>query len=633
MPDGFVLVGDAFRSVAGIESHTVDGEIDELGHALAAAGERIASAELPAELVAEVDGRVAAFGASARFAVRSSSTIEDSAAGGAAGVFASLTNVPAREVWPAIRAVWTSALAPVAAAYARRRGSDGAVAVPVAVIVQRFVPGERLTVYTRPPGAPRDNDVWVQLGEHVRTFRRDDIDPAVAIALRAEHAIGARDGADVELVDDARAGTLWVVQARPIVHPAAPERTPPPDVVLAPLYADERRWTWDVAHNPDPLSPAQAGLVERVVAAAIAPWSLRVCGGYLYSAPRAEPARVTIDSREDLAARVAAIEDEMLALLETPVLSLDDAIAQYLAFYRVWACELGPLITAARAHLSPDRLTGPRPSAVESMLLASARGELDPTIVRATLGVLAPAWDVAVATFGERPGVLDDAIARARATLPAAGDRVRQDDGSIAHLAAELAERDDLWFARAQWLVRRALLARAAELAIDPDDICWLPLDEVMRATAIDRDAAHRRAAAARAAAERAARWAMPIVVGGPPPESGPPLRGIGTGGCVTGRVVRFASLASAVAVGAGDVVVARAITPALAVFVVGCAALVSETGGPLDHGAALARELGIPCVVGCRDAWTLLTDGMIVSVDGAAGTVTDVSTRSSTGR
>jgi phosphohistidine swiveling domain-containing protein len=86
---------------------------------------------------------------------------------------------------------------------------------------------------------------------------------------------------------------------------------------------------------------------------------------------------------------------------------------------------------------------------------------------------------------------------------------------------------------------------------------------------------------------------------------------------------VRFGSLASAIAVGAGDVVVTRAVTPALAVLVAGCAALVSETGGLLDHGAALARELGIPCVVGCRDAWARLADGMLVTVDGAAGIVT----------
>ena len=114
----------------------------------------------------------------------------------------------------------------------------------------------------------------------------------------------------------------------------------------------------------------------------------------------------------------------------------------------------------------------------------------------------------------------------------------------------------------------------------------------------------------------------MPVTVNGPPPLERTALRGVGTGPRVTGSVVRFASLASAITVGRGDVIVVRAVTPALAVLVVGCAALVSETGGLLDHGAALARELGIPCVVGCHDAWSELSDGMLVTVHGDAGTV-----------
>ena len=172
-------------------------------------------------------------------------------------------------------------------------------------------------------------------------------------------------------------------------------------------------------------------------------------------------------------------------------------------------------------------------------------------------------------------------------------------------------------------MVRRALLARAATLGIAAEDIFWLPLEEVATLS-IDPLDARRRASGARAAAERAALWQMPLIVGGEPPAvERPALHGSGTGPRVSGRIVRFASLASAVAVGTGDVVVARAITPALAVLVAGCSALVSETGGLLDHGASLARELGIPCVVGCTDAWATLTDGMLVTVDGDGGTVT----------
>lgn len=52
-------------------------------------------------------------------------------------------------------------------------------------------------------------------------------------------------------------------------------------------------------------------------------------------------------------------------------------------------------------------------------------------------------------------------------------------------------------------------------------------------------------------------------------------------------------------------------------------AALVTETGGMTCHAAIVARELNVPCVVGARDATTILHDGQTVTVDGARGSVT----------
>ncbi len=49
--------------------------------------------------------------------------------------------------------------------------------------------------------------------------------------------------------------------------------------------------------------------------------------------------------------------------------------------------------------------------------------------------------------------------------------------------------------------------------------------------------------------------------------------------------------------------------------------ALVTEKGGPTSHTAIIARQLGIPCVVGARDAVELV-EGQLVLVDGIAGTV-----------
>jgi pyruvate,water dikinase len=678
VPPGFVIDDRAFRSIVG--ELNVD-ELGDIGHVLAEAAEKIATARIPDELADAVNARVGELGH--LLAVRSSATIEDAAAGAAAGVFSSRGAVNVDELWDAIRAVWTSALTPLAAAYARRRGGE----LAIGVIVQEFVAGVPTVVYTRPPGQPESHELLLQRADHVSRHSRDDLpreiehQHAAVLALRVEQLLGIASGVDVELVQirkqsgfDVAIETV-VVQARPIVHPTPQTLSAPPPSVLASLE-DGRAWTWDVAHNPDPLSPAQQGLVERIERAGSAPWSLRVVAGFLYSASRGEPLPA-VDDPAAVGRRAAELEarlEKTLHIDGEP--SVAEAIERYLAFYALWARELSPLIAAARSVLPAAlarediantealaaRLVGTRASAVEATLLAAARGELTDADVERSLGCLAPAWDVVAASYGERPGLLRDAVSRAKLALsrPAAETAAPTDASSgsdivplprrvrrateelaalrqkfaseveLARLAADLAERDDTLFARAQLLVRRSLLVRGRDAGIG-DDIFWLPLDEATAQGPIDPIDARRRASAARAAGDRAARWQMPLVVGGEDSaEPATALRGVGTGPKVSGRVVRFASLASAIAVGAGDVVVTRAVTPALAVLVAGCTALVSESGGLLDHGAALARELGIPCVVGCRDAWSRLANGMFVTVDGDGGTVTTTYSSSS---
>jgi pyruvate,water dikinase len=49
---------------------------------------------------------------------------------------------------------------------------------------------------------------------------------------------------------------------------------------------------------------------------------------------------------------------------------------------------------------------------------------------------------------------------------------------------------------------------------------------------------------------------------------------------------------------------------------------LVMEMGGSNSHGAVVAREYGIPAVVGVPDATTRITSGQLVTLDGAAGSV-----------
>jgi pyruvate,water dikinase len=50
---------------------------------------------------------------------------------------------------------------------------------------------------------------------------------------------------------------------------------------------------------------------------------------------------------------------------------------------------------------------------------------------------------------------------------------------------------------------------------------------------------------------------------------------------------------------------------------------LVMEMGGSNSHGAVVAREYGIPAVVGLADATHRIRTGDLITVDGAAGLVT----------
>jgi pyruvate,water dikinase len=49
---------------------------------------------------------------------------------------------------------------------------------------------------------------------------------------------------------------------------------------------------------------------------------------------------------------------------------------------------------------------------------------------------------------------------------------------------------------------------------------------------------------------------------------------------------------------------------------------LIIEHGGVLSHASIVARELGIPAVIGAENAVDILSDGQMVEIDGSAGTI-----------
>ncbi|MFF1254771.1 PEP/pyruvate-binding domain-containing protein [Pseudarthrobacter sp. NPDC058329] len=72
-----------------------------------------------------------------------------------------------------------------------------------------------------------------------------------------------------------------------------------------------------------------------------------------------------------------------------------------------------------------------------------------------------------------------------------------------------------------------------------------------------------------------------------------------------------------------GDVLVARITTPAWTSLFAMASAVVTDVGGPLSHSSIVAREYGIPAVLGTGVATQRIATGQQILVDGDAGTVT----------
>ncbi|UKA67723.1 phosphoenolpyruvate synthase [Arthrobacter sp. FW306-05-C] len=116
------------------------------------------------------------------------------------------------------------------------------------------------------------------------------------------------------------------------------------------------------------------------------------------------------------------------------------------------------------------------------------------------------------------------------------------------------------------------------------------------------------------------------MMPGGPQQQAGDAIKGTGaSSGRVTApaRVLRgpedFGRMRP------GEVLVARMTTPAWTPLFAMASGVVTDVGGPLSHSSIVAREYGIPAVLGTGVATQRLADGPKVTVDGDAGTVTVV--------
>jgi rifampicin phosphotransferase len=196
------------------------------------------------------------------------------------------------------------------------------------------------------------------------------------------------------------------------------------------------------------------------------------------------------------------------------------------------------------------------------------------------------------------------------------------------------------------WPVLRQCARRIGDLLLatgaisDPDLMFFLTLAEVRDSHADHREPAERR----RAVWDQQRRLSAPITLGTPPRLIGDPIgRAVeavrNTGDLPDGAIIGHpASIGHAIgrvrlisgpedfgSFLAGEVLVAKATAPAWTSLFARAAAVVTDGGTLAAHASLVAREFGIPAVVGTGDATTRLHTGQLVRVDGGAGTVLPV--------
>jgi phosphohistidine swiveling domain-containing protein len=187
---------------------------------------------------------------------------------------------------------------------------------------------------------------------------------------------------------------------------------------------------------------------------------------------------------------------------------------------------------------------------------------------------------------------------------------------------------------RARWLaIGRHLVTKG--LLDSPDDVFYLYRPELINVLEGQSTPDRRSLIERRAELDAVRAVAPPPVLGKPPALSDQPLpeglhatelrvlRGVAASpGSYRGRARVIDSIEEASSLREGDVLVCRATTPAWTPFFGIIAALVTNGGGALSHSAIVAREFGIPAVIGTINGSVMIRDGATVTVDGSQGIV-----------
>ena len=100
-------------------------------------------------------------------------------------------------------------------------------------------------------------------------------------------------------------------------------------------------------------------------------------------------------------------------------------------------------------------------------------------------------------------------------------------------------------------------------------------------------------------------------------------LTGLGASpGIASGKIKIVRDLTDLEKIKQGDILVTRMTNPDMVVSMQKSAAIVTDEGGLTAHAAIVSREMGIPAVVGTREATIKLKEGEIITVDGSSGKI-----------
>jgi pyruvate,water dikinase len=343
---------------------------------------------------------------------------------------------------------------------------------------------------------------------------------------------------------------------------------------------------------------------------------------------------------------------------------------------------LSDLAASARATGLADLIMAAPPEEVPALLAASDAGRVLAAAIAGFLdrfGLQQDLFDYALPTWQEDPTIVagllqaylrsgvdaradhDAAVNRGQAALAAARERLAGYPAAVraefeAVTAAARAayylhlEHNVLIDQQGTSLTRRVLLKAGARLVeagslSRPDDVFALTYEELRELAA---EPADRRTLVDERRVElgRQRKLVPPPFFGKPPvdepatstverallryaggdtPETEAPdeLWGIpGSRGTARGVARVAESLDAAKALRPGEILIAPTTLPSWTPLFALAAAVVTETGGPLSHSAVVAREYGVPAVVGVAGATTVIRTGQEVTVDGGRGVV-----------